>query len=118
MKRLALAALAAAMPALAATFPVSVATALAAGEPDHLTNGCAPLAVVLRLAMAQYGEAPAFVATAGTGIVVTLTVNAKTGTWSMWGQQGAETMCLLAGGEGWHPAPDAVKRIAPEGRPS
>ena len=118
MKRLALAALAAAMPALAATFPVSVATALAAGEPDHLTNGCAPLAVVLRLAMAQYGEAPSFIATAGSGIVVTLTVNAKTGTWTMWGQRDAETMCLLAGGEGWQPAPDAVKRIAPAGRPS
>ena len=118
MKRLALAALAAAMPALATILPGSVAPALAAGEPDHLINGCAPLAVVLRLAMAQYGEAPAFVVTAGTGIVVTLTVNAKTGTWSMWGQRDAETMCLLAGGEGWQPAPDAVKRIAPAGRPS
>jgi hypothetical protein len=53
MKRLALVALAAAMPALAATFLVSVATTLAAGEPDHLTNGCAPFGVVLRLAMAQ-----------------------------------------------------------------
>jgi hypothetical protein len=28
---------------------------------------------------------------------------AKTGTWSMWGQRDAETMCLLAGGEGWQP---------------
>jgi hypothetical protein len=118
MKLFALAALAAAMPAFATTFPGSVASAVAAGEPDHLTNGCAPLAVVLRLAMAQYGEAPAFVATAGSGIVVTLTVNAKTGTWTMWGQRDAETMCLLTGGEGWQQAPDAVKGIAPAGRPS
>jgi len=118
MKLIALAALAAATPALATMLPGSVATALAAGEPDHLTNGCASFAVVLRLAMAQYGEAPAFIATAGSGIVVTLTVNAKTGTWTMWGQRDGETMCLLTGGEGWQPAPEAVKGIAPAGRPS
>ena len=118
MKLIALAALAAVTPALATMLPGSVATALAAGEPDHLTNGCASFAVVLRLAMAQYGEAPAFIATAGSGIVVTLTVNAKTGTWTMWGQRDGETMCLLTGGEGWQPAPEAVKGIAPAGRPS
>jgi|SRR6516164_3131962 hypothetical protein len=117
MKLFAPTALAATMPAFATIFPSPV-TASAAVEPDHLANGCAPLAVVLRLAMAQYGEAPAFVATAGTGVVVTLTVNAKTGTWTMWGQRDGETMCLLTGGEGWHSAPDAVKGIAPAGRPS
>ena len=90
----------------------------AAAEPDHLTNGCAPFAVVLRLAMSQYGESAAFVATTGNGIVVTLTINAKTGTWTMWGQHDAGTMCLLTGGEGWEQAPDAVKQIAPAGTPS
>jgi len=91
---------------------------LAAAEPDHLTNGCAPFAVVLRLAMSQYGESAAFVATTGNGIVVTLTINAKTGTWTMWGQRDAETMCLLTGGEGWEQAPEAVKQMAPAGTPS
>jgi hypothetical protein len=118
MKLFALAALAATMPAFATTFPGPVATAFAAGAPDHLTNGCASLAVVLRMAMAQYGEAPAFVATAGTGMVIALTVNAKTGTWTMWGQREPDTMCLLTGGAGWQQAPDAVKQIAPAGRPS
>ena len=89
-----------------------------AAEPDHLTNGCAPFAVVLRLAMSQYGESAAFIATTGNGVVVTLTVNATTGTWTMWGQHDAGTMCLLTGGEGWEQAPDAVKQIAPAGTPS
>lgn len=97
---------------------VTLAPGFAAAEPDHLTNGCAPFAVVLRLAMSQYGESAAFVATTGNGIVVTLTINAKTGTWTMWGQRDAETMCLLTGGEGWEQAPDAVKQIAPAGTPS
>jgi len=79
MKRLLLAALAAALPGFATA--AAATPALATTEPDHLTNGCAPFAMVLRLAMAQYGEAPAFVATAGTAIVIAFTVNAKTGTW-------------------------------------
>ena len=116
MNRLALAVFAAAMPAVAIIFPWPVAAAFATTEPDHLTNGCAPLAVVLRLAMAEYGEAPAFIATAGSVVVVTLTVYDKTGTWTMWGQRDGETLCLLTGGEGWQPASDAVKRIAPAGR--
>ena len=97
---------------------VTLGPGFAAAEPDHLTNGCAPFAVVLRLAMAQYGEAPAWIATTGNGVVVTLTINAKSGTWTMWGQRDAETTCLLTGGEGWEQAPDAVKQIAPAGTPS
>ena len=85
---------------------------------DHLTNGCAPFAMALRLAMAQYGEAAAFVAGTTNGVVITLTVNPKTGTWTMWGQRDPETMCLLTGGEGWQPAPDALKQLAPAGEPS
>jgi hypothetical protein len=117
MKRLALA-IAAMVHASAGTFAYSAIPAFAAAEENHLTNGCAPFAVALRLAMSEYGESPAFVATTGNGIVVTLTVNAKTGTWTMWGQRDGETMCLLTGGEGWQPAPDAVKRIAPAGTAS
>jgi hypothetical protein len=94
------------------------AEGLAAAESDHLTHGCAPFAVALRLAMAQYGESAAFVAATGNGVVITVTVNAKTGTWTMWGQRDPETMCLLTGGEGWEPAPDAVKQVAPPGEPS
>jgi hypothetical protein len=94
------------------------ADGLAAADADHLTHGCAPFAVALRLAMAQYGEAAAFIAATGNGVVITLTVNAKTGTWTMWGQREPETMCLVTGGEGWEPAPDAVKQIAPAGEPS
>ena len=103
------------LPALA---PLALGCGHAAAEPDHLTNGCAPFAVALRLAMAQYGEAAAFIAATGNGVVVTVTLNAKTGTWTMWGQRDPATMCLLTGGEGWEPAPDAVKQIAPPGEPS
>src|SRR5437762_2240483 len=91
---------------------------LAAAEPDHLTRGCAPFAVALRLAMAQYGESAAFIAATSNGVIITLTVNAKTGTWTMWGQRDPETVCLLTGGLDWQPAPEAVKRIAPPGEPS
>jgi hypothetical protein len=97
--------------------PVAAGDSLG-GEPDHLTNGCAPLAVALRLAMAQYGEAAAFIGVTGNGVVVTVTSNARTGTWTLWGQRGVETVCLLTGGEGWQPAPDAVKQMAPPGQPS
>jgi hypothetical protein len=102
-----------ALAALAATiaFPCSAADKLDG-------NGCGPFATALRLAMAEYGEEAAFIATTANGFVVTLTVNAKTGTWTMWGQHDAETMCLITGGEGWEPAPDAVKQVAPPGRPS
>jgi hypothetical protein len=115
---LALAALAAAIPTFAGILAYPAIPALARTEEDHLANGCAPFATVLRLAMSEYGESAAFVATTGNGIVITLTVNAKTGTWTMWGQHDAGTMCLVTGGEGWEPAPDAVKRIAPAGMPS
>jgi hypothetical protein len=98
--------------------PLALGCGLAAAEPDHLTNGCAPFAVALRLAMAQYGEAASFIAATGNGVVVTVTVNARTGTWTLWGQRGAETMCLLTGGESWQAAPDAVKQVAPPGQPS
>jgi hypothetical protein len=106
--------------------PVLIACALFTGlaclpataEPDHLSNGCASLATVLRLAMSQYGESAAFVATAGNGVVVTLTVNARTGTWTMWGQRDPDTTCLLTSGEGWQAAPAAIKQIAPPGEPS
>jgi hypothetical protein len=90
----------------------------AAAGADHLTNGCAPLATVLRLAMAEYGESAAFVAAAANGVVVTLTVNPRTGTWTMWGEKDADTACLLTGGEGWQEAPAAVKNLAPPGLPS
>ena len=103
------------LPALA---PLAFGCSFAAAEPDHLTNGCAPFAVALRLAMSQYGEAASYIAATGNGVVVTVTVNDKTGTWTMWGQRDAETMCLLTGGEGWEPAPEAVKQIAPAGEPS
>jgi hypothetical protein len=104
--------------ALLALAPLAPGCRLAAAETDRLTNGCAPFAVALRLAMSQYGEAAAFIAATGNGVVVTMTVNAKTGTWTLWGQRDADTICLLTGGEGWEAAPDAVKEIAPQGEPS
>jgi hypothetical protein len=103
---------------LAWALTAGLAGSSATAASDHLTNGCAPLAMTLRLAMAQYGESPAFVATASGGVVIMLTVNAKTGTWTMWGQRDPDTVCLLAGGEGWQAAPAALKQVAPPGEPS
>lgn len=102
---------------LAAVAAMVIVPPAAAGE-DRLTNGCAPLATALRIAMAQYGEEAAYIATTGAGVVITLTVNTKTGDWTMWGRRADDSLCLLTGGEGWQPAPEAVKKLAPPGQPS
>lgn len=84
---------------------------------DVLTNGCASLEVVLRMSMDQFGEAAAFVAMQN-GHALTITVSPKTGTWSVWAQNTIGAMCLVAMGEGWQPADERVKMIAPPGKPS
>ncbi len=84
---------------------------------DTLTNGCGPFAVALRLAMDQFGEAPAFIAIRGTS-VITITVNARTGSFTVWAQKTPDIMCAVDAGEGWQVAPDSVKAVAPAGKPS
>lgn len=84
---------------------------------NTLVNGCGPFAVALRLAMDQYGEAPAFIAIRGAG-VITITVNPKTGSFTVWLQRIPDIMCAVDAGEGWQVAPDAVKAVAPPGKPS
>jgi hypothetical protein len=67
--------------------------------------------------MDRYGEAPAFVAQTGSTIL-TITVNEKTGSYTVWGQKESSTMCALGGGSNWQPAPEALKNVAPPGKPS
>lgn len=106
MKTLALAALAA-----------MIAFACPASAANLDNHGCAPFADALRFIMDKNGEAPAFLAIHGSA-VLTITVNEKTGTFTVWAQRTPEIMCAVDAGEGWEPAPDAVKQIAPAGKPS
>ncbi len=94
---------------LAIVSPASAATVDA--------HGCAPFADALRFIMDKYGEAPAFIAISGPS-VITITVNEKTRTFTVWAQRTPEIMCAVSSGEGWEPAPDSVKAIALPGKPS
>lgn len=92
---------------------ISVSSASAATLDNR---GCGPFADALRFVMDKYGEAPAFIAMHRSS-VITITVNEKTGTYTVWAQLSPEIMCAVDAGEGWEPAPDSVKQVAPAGKP-
>ena len=79
------------------------------------TPACGPYAAVLRNLVEKYGERPAFIATSRQ-TVITITVNEKTGTWTMLAQTTPELMCFVAAGEDWGEAPESVRNPPPEGR--
>lgn len=64
----------------------ALATVSPASAKDSLVEGCAPFATALRMAMDGYGEAPAYIAESGN-LVITVTINPKTGTFSLWAQK-------------------------------
>lgn len=98
---------------------LALAATVALAGPAAAASSCMPFADALRYVMDRYGEAPAFIASNARGVVLTITINAKTGTWTVWGQTSSSaTMCALDAGEGWEPASEGLKSVAPPGRPS
>lgn len=71
---------------------------------------CGPWQDMLRAAFERYGELPAFISIADSNqAVLTVTVNDETGTYTVFAQTTAETMCAVASGKDWRPAPEGVR---------
>ena len=76
---------------------------------------CLPFKDALKAAAERFKESPAFVMVASNGAVLTLTV-AKDGNWTLWLQANEKTMCVLATGEGFAPASEAIKALGVPGQ--
>ncbi len=79
-------------------------------------SACLPWQDMLAAFKAQYGEVPAFVATASSGAVLTIVVNQTTHTYTVLVQPTADMMCVGSNGTDWAVAPASV--IAPPEAPS
>ena len=56
----------------------------------------------------NYGEIASYVATTTGGAVIIVTVNLKTGTWTLWAMPTPDQACPISFGDGWEAAPDSV----------
>ena len=79
---------------------------------------CATYKEMLGAVAEHWGEIPTTIASTTDGIVITITVNPKTQTWTMFGQKTADLMCFMSSGDGWEPAPDAIKALGLPGKAS
>lgn len=103
MKRLFGLAIAAGIALLCLAWPV-----LAKEGPKLDARGCGPWQTALKVVKDAFGEIPAFLAMTDAA-VLTVTVNDKTGSWSIFAQTGPDIMCLVATGKHWEVAPDSVR---------
>lgn len=75
---------------------------------------CGPVAAMLEALGKNWGEIAESIFTSKNGLVLTLTVNRKTGTWTLLGQANA-SMCMLNVGEGFDDASEAIKALGVPG---
>lgn len=75
-----------------------------AGYPAHAAV-CGPWEAVLDEAYKSYGELPTFLGTTPQGGVMIITLNEKTGSFTVMVQPNPEVICPMGGGESWAPAP-------------
>jgi hypothetical protein len=80
---------------------------------DALPANCFPWQKALSIAKDRFGEVPAYIAETATGVVLTVTVNPSTGSWTLWGQNKPDVMCAITVGKGWETAPDSVVHPPP-----
>ena len=66
---------------------------------------CGPWQTVLDGIYEEFGELPTFLGTDPKGPVMTITLNDKTGSFTIILQPNPEIMCVVGGGEKWGPAP-------------
>jgi len=86
----------------------AVAACLLFIAPAAAESVCGPWEDMLAAIAEHDGQFPAFIATSSKGYVVVVTVNKKTGTFTIFGQPNEDTICLLDTGMGWSVAPDEV----------
>lgn len=88
--------------------PALAALALACAPLPAFAQACFPWADALKIDHEQFGQLPAFIASTDGGAVIVLTVNEKSGAWTLWVQPNPDIMCVAATGEGWEKAPQTV----------
>ena len=71
---------------------------------------CGPWETLLRGLYEKHGELPAFIATTANGIVLTVTINPETKTFTVLSQSDPDTMCMISVGENWREAPEGVRK--------
>jgi hypothetical protein len=92
---------------------IVLAFVLPAHADDALPANFFPWQKALSIAKDKFGEVPAYIAETATGVVLTVTVNPSTGTWTLWGQNKPDVMCAITVGKGWENAPDSVVHPPP-----
>lgn len=73
---------------------------------------CAATEQALQSIESQHGEVPASIGASGGGKLFVLTVNPETGSWTAFLSPDGQMMCVIATGDGFQPAPDALKSLA------
>lgn len=76
---------------------------------------CFPFKDAIKTAFERFKEIPAFVMATSGGAVLTLTV-AENGNWTLWIQATEKDMCVVATGDGFIPASEAIKSLAKPGQ--
>ena len=82
--------------------------------------GCMPWPDVRDQMKAKYGEVPTYIATNhGGGMVLVVTINPTTGTFTLWGMPSGDMACLITAGKGWEAAPASMANppAIPEPKP-
>ena len=77
---------------------------------------CAPLDDALSYWFETYGELPTYVGVSDGGSLLMIFVHPQTDDWSLQMTDG-DNICVVGGGTGWQPAPDALVDSA-KGPPS
>lgn len=83
--------------------------------PASAAQLCLPYQDAFKKAYRERGELPSFIALTQSGVVLTVTINPETHTYSIWGQGDPEIACLLNYGDDWREAPEAVRNGPLEG---
>lgn len=85
----------------------------ALADEQTLRPGCHVWKEEIDALRAKFGEAPAFIAATEQGVVLTITLNPVTGTWTALMQSTPDIVCVAAAGKGWESAPPSVANPPP-----
>ena len=95
--------------AIAAAILYAIALMLGAFPARAAGVPCGPWEVMLRALYETHGEVPTYIATTTSGVVLTVTVNPETKTFTVLSQSNPDTMCMVSVGENWRDAPANVR---------
>ena len=104
--------------ALLTIFGIGAALWLTFAAHADTPPGCMTWDVARDKIKTEFGETATIIAQSQGGTVIVFTVNASTGTWTLWKMPDAASACAVAAGQGWEAAPASVANPpTPEPKP-